>query len=285
MAKSGSARRLKQVAEHEWVFDGPELTGRDLDQFDVSIELLGTDPDKAAKAFRSLLTANPHAIDVRHHLAIAHQLMGRDDEAMAEWTRAVELGSDALPPGFTYGLDRLAWGWLPNRPFLRALHGLTTALRDEGLLGEAILIYNNLLDLNPDDNQGVRMELVSACFAVRRPADVLRVCERYPDDMPDLVFGKALALFQLGREEEAEAAYREAAQAWPLVHAELLKTRHTEPPLMSGFISMGGADQAFAYWEEHGPFWKATRGALAMARRLASAPAPRTRRSARKKSS
>jgi tetratricopeptide (TPR) repeat protein len=217
------------------------------------------------------LKRNPDEIDLRHHLALALKYLDQDDEALKQWTTAVGAGMKALPAGFCFGRDRLEWGWLENRPFLRAYHGLADALMDEGMMGEAAVILNNILDLNPNDNQGVRMILIQCGFLLKRPGDVLRVCERYPAADPDLMYGKALALLQLGREEEAEAAYSEAADAWPKVHQELLKSRHTQPKEMRpGFVTVGGADQAFVYWEEYGQFWKDTRGALAMARRAVS---------------
>lgn len=270
-AKTESGLRLKQIAPHEWVFEGAYLRGQELDRFDEAVELLGDDPEKAAAEFRALLMLRAEALDVRHHLAIALQYLDRDDEALEEWTKAVGAGMRALPPGFCFGRDRLEWGWLENRPFLRAYHGLATALIGEGLLGEAAVTLNNILDLNPNDNQGARMVLVACCFGLRRPGDVLRACERYPEDGPDLQFGKALALLQLGRVGEAEAEYQKAATFWPRVHEELLKTRHTRPKEMHpGFITVGGADEAFAYWEEYGDHWKETRGALAMAKRMGS---------------
>lgn len=271
-AKNVSGLQLKAVGPNEWVFDEPRMSERELDRFDAAIELLGEDPAGAAREFRVLLKRNPDALDLRHHLALALQELEQGDEALHQWTLAVGAGLKALPSGFFFGRDRLEWGWLENRPFLRSYHGLADALMDEGMLGEAVMILNNILDLNPNDNQGVRMILVQCCFGVRRPGDVLRVCERYPEADPDLMFGKALALFQLGQTMEAEKAYQEAAQAWPRVHDELMKSRHTRPrDMRPGYITVGGADQAFAYWEEYGRFWKDTRGALAMARRSGTA--------------
>lgn len=269
-AKAKDGLSLRQVAPHEWVFDGRELSDRQMDRFHAAIERLegGEDPESVLVELETLLAKHPDDIDVRHHIALLLQLVGKDDEALSHWTTAVGQGMSALPPTFYFGLDRLEWGWLQNRPFLRACHGLASALLAERVLGEAVTLLANTLDLNPNDNQGVRMMLVSCCFDLRRPGDVLRVCERYPGDGPDLQFGKALALFQLGRHEEAEEAYREGAQFWPRVHEELLKTRHTRPKSsLPGFITAGGADEAFAWWEEYSAHWKSTKGALAMAKR------------------
>jgi tetratricopeptide (TPR) repeat protein len=267
--KAGPALRLKQVAPTEWVFEGPELRERDMDRFHAAIELLEQDPASSIPRLRALLDAYPDDIDVRHHLAIALDVEGDEDGAMEQWTEAVGLGLAAFPRELCFGRDRLEWGWLQNRPFLRAYLGLATALLEHGLIGEAVVILNNILDLNPNDNQGVRNILVSCWFALRRPGEVLRLSDRYPDSDPDLMFGRALAHLQLGQKEKAEKALRAAASAWPLVHKELLKSRHPQPKSrFPGYITVGGEDQAYAYWSEYKEHWKGTRGALALAKRI-----------------
>ena len=47
-------------------------------------------------------------------------------------------------------------GWLENRPFLRCLHGLALVKYEEGAIEEALRLFQELLSLNPNDNQGVR---------------------------------------------------------------------------------------------------------------------------------
>jgi tetratricopeptide (TPR) repeat protein len=267
--KTGSELRLKEVGPREWMFHGPDLRERDLDRFLAAIERLEQDPASSIAELGAMLEAHPNDIDVRHHLAVALDMRGDEDGAMEQWTKAVGIGLTAFPRELCFGRDRLEWGWRQNRPFLRAYLGLAMALLEQGLIGEAVVILNNVLDLNPNDNQGVRDILVSCWFTLRRPGEVLRLYERYPDSGPDLMFGRALAHLQLGQKAEAEAALRAAASAWPLVHQELLKSRHTQPkPMFPGYITVGGEDEAYVYWEEYGKHWKNTRGALALARRI-----------------
>ena len=269
--KAKASLSLRQIAPHEWVFEGRDLSDRDMDRFHAAIESLESDDDPAPAVarFEALLAAYPDDIDVRHHLALVLQLLGRNDEALEHWTAAVAMGMNGLPPRFYFGLDRIEWGWLQNRPFLRACHGLAAALLEEGVMGEAVTLLANVLDLNPNDNQGVRNLLARCWFDLRRPGEVHRLSERYPGAGPELMYGRALAHLQLGQSDAAEAAFREASSAWPRVHRELLKSRHTRPPqAFPGYITVGGEDQAYAYWEEFGPHWKGTRGALALARRM-----------------
>jgi hypothetical protein len=118
--------------------------------------------------------------------------------------------------------------------------------------------------LNPNDNQGVCALAVTVLFALKRPEDVIKVCMAYPDDgTPEITYGRALALLQLGRDDEATTALREAVRWRPRVAAELLKTRHRRPQSsIPGYITMGGADEAYEYWQHNGQFWEETEGAL-----------------------
>ena len=48
------------------------------------------------------------------------------------------------------------WGHLDNRPFLRCMHGYGLCLWRLGHFDEAESVFNQMLWLNPSDNQGVR---------------------------------------------------------------------------------------------------------------------------------
>jgi tetratricopeptide (TPR) repeat protein len=138
-----------------------------------------------------------------------------------------------------------------------------------GLVGEAISIFQNILYLNPNDNQGIRLLIVECLFRLRRPSEVLAFCERYYDDAsPDLLYGRVLALYQLGHRKKAAASLVEAIRYRPLVAEELAKGAHRAPKdSHPSYITMGGADEAFYYWRKAGEFWSSTRGAIALVRK------------------
>jgi hypothetical protein len=50
----------------------------------------------------------------------------------------------------------LPWGLIDNRPFLRCMHGYGLCLWRLGRFDEAEHIFQQMLWLNPSDNQGVR---------------------------------------------------------------------------------------------------------------------------------
>lgn len=259
------ALRVVEVSEGRWTFEYPRLGWDVMDEFDNAVERWRIGHLAfAAGEYRRLIRGYPEFIDAHHHLALLLDRTGREEEAFRIWQDVVAMGLACLPAGFEIGQDLLPWSILENRPFLRAYHGLGLALLERGETEKALDIFNNLLALNPGDNQGARALAIDCGFWLNRPLDVLAICEQYSDDgMEQVVYGHALALYQLGRKVKAERALREAVEFLPLVARELVKQRHRKPKdLDPNYVTHGGADQAYYYWIEQGPHWKNTPGAL-----------------------
>ncbi|MFC1999975.1 tetratricopeptide repeat protein [Chloroflexota bacterium] len=256
---------LRRVAPREWEFVYPQTHRDVMNEFHSGCELYEAGEPAAAEAiFENVLAQMPDHIDAIHHLAMVLSDSGRSQEARSLWEQAVRIGRKAFPPEFDPQEDRLEWGWLDNRPFLRALHGLGFACLWAGDMEEALKIFQELLQLNPNDNQGNRTIAGKILVQFGRLDEALDLYNRFPEDiMPETLYGRALVLFRLGRKREANRALRQAIEDVPLVARELLKARHRLPKsAIAGFIVAGGADQAYYYWQEWGRQWKGTPGAL-----------------------
>ena len=250
---------LSRVAPHEWEFVYPAIYDDLMDEFYTGCESYEEgNLDEAERIFRAVLAQMPDHLDAIHHLALVLSKRGMLDEARDLWEQTSRIGHKAFPQDFKLGRDRLEWGWLENRPFLRCLHGLALARYDDGEIEEALGLFQELLSLNPNDNQGVRAIAVEALFKLGRFEDALEITKQYPDDvMPETLYGRALALFKLGQRQEASVALQEAIQYLPLVAKEFLKVKHRLPKTaMPDAVTMGGADEAYYYWEHCGQFWE-----------------------------
>ena len=273
--------KLSQMAMHEWEFVYPNTYHDLMDQFDAGCESYEEgDIDEAEKIFRAVLAQMPDHLDAIHHLALVlseRSLMGK---ARDLWEQAVRIGHKAFPQDFELGRDRLEWAWLENRPFLRCLHGLALTRYDDGKTEEALRLFQELLSLNPNDNQGVRAMAQEALFKLGRFEDALEIAEQYPNDiMPQTLYGRALTLFKLGRRQEATVALQEAIEYLPLVGKELLKTKHHLPrTARPDRVTVGGADEAYYYWEQAGRFWKKDAEALEWLREVMKQAATKRRR-------
>ena len=258
-----------EQGDHEWEFDYRRINWDTLRRFHRGIDLWRSGDNVAAeKQYRQLISDYPEFVDVHHHLALLLSETGREEEAFEIWQEIVAFGLSCFPADFSFDQDVLPWGILENRPFLRVYQGFGLELLARRRIEEALAIFSNILDLNPGDNQGVRALAIGCHLHLGHPAEVLEICERYNDDgMEHVLFGRALALYQLGELDDAEMALRFAAECLPLVAKELAKSRHRRPKeLRTDYITYGSADQAYHYWTEHGPYWKKTPGAIAFVR-------------------
>jgi len=174
----------------------------------------------------------------------------------------VRLGLEALPKTFSWRRSRLEWGFLENRPFLRAYHTLGLRLFNRGQTQEAQEVFTRILSVNPNDNQGARYLLLDCLLTTENWQEVLRIVHRYKYDIsPDVSYAKVLALLALHEENKAQTSLRDAIKKHPKVAQELLKSRHVRPKSrFPGTLTLGGDDEAFDYWERNKAYWaKGTR--------------------------
>jgi tetratricopeptide (TPR) repeat protein len=251
--------KLSRVAPHEWRFVYSDIYDNLMDEFDSGCEFYEQgNLDEAERVFKAVLAQMRDHLDAIHHLALVLSERNLLDQARDLWDQSVRIGRKAFPQDFKLGRERLEWGWLENRPFLRCLHGLALARYDEGEVEEALRLFQELLSLNPNDNQGVRAMAEEVLFKLGRLEDALEITEQYREDvMPETLYGRALALFKLGRRREASVALKQAIRYLPLVRKELLKTGHRLPrTARPDMVSVGGADEAYYYWQHWGQFWE-----------------------------
>ena len=212
----------------------------------------------------TLLTAALH----QYHLALLLSYTGRTDEAYDIWYAATQLGLQHLPEAVLKGEEEIPWVFIDNRPFLRAYHalGLEYRMRDAHTL--ALKVWERMLAMNSDDNQGIRMLAMDAYLTLGKDRDALNLAAAYSDDgTPELLYGRVLALFRLEQQREAEQALARAVQVLPRVAQELAKRRHRKPrDFREDIVSIGSPEQAYLYWQDSGFLWKATPGALEFVR-------------------
>ena len=87
--------------------------------------------------------------------------------------------------------------------------------------------------------------------------------------MEGILYGRPLALIQLGEIERAREALAIAVENLPLVAQELVKQRHRKPKgLRLDSVALWSPEQAYLYWKEQGQYWKKTPGALDLLREV-----------------
>ncbi len=107
---------------------------------------------EARKILMELCQDDLRCLDAHSHLG---NLIfdSHPEDAIQHYEVGLRIGGLSLKKGFT-GI--LPWGLTDNRPFLRCMHGYGLCLWRLGHFDEAERVFNELLWLNPSDNQGVR---------------------------------------------------------------------------------------------------------------------------------
>ena len=264
-ASAGNRATLEDIGNKEWRFvEIPyEMEMKFNDLLDAR-DFGSVTPAEMERQLRELLHEAPNFIDVYHHLAMLLDQRGKSQEAQLLWQQAVNIGMQCFIEQFSSTGNKLEWGWLENRPFLRSYHSLGLQYMESGNTEMALSIFKTILSLNPGDNQGVRALVVDCCLKLKMYKDVLTVCkDSQADHMAETIYGRVLALVALKQLAKAEKAFRQAVAVLPLVAAEIVKARHPRPRNMDeGRYTVGGADQAWYYWQEAGNYWEEVPGAI-----------------------
>jgi tetratricopeptide (TPR) repeat protein len=218
-------------------------------------------------------TANPkqriklakQAIEVSPLCADAYNLLAEENaktlaEAIALYHKAVAAGEAAIGPKDFKEFAGHFWGFHETRPYMRARHGLGEALWAAGDKEGAIKNFQEMLELNPGDNQGIRYVLAAKLLDSGRTKELKKLLKTYEDDYSaDIQYTRALIAFSEGASNANEIA-KEALDTNKHVPSILSGKKKSTP--LGNYITMGGEDEASGYVEIFGRAWKKTPGSI-----------------------
>lgn len=108
---------------------------------------------KAKKLIKQALELDPNNVDAYNYLASVEKDI---DKAIKQYEKAIRAGEKTLGKKFFKEEKGYFWGMLETRPYMRAKAGLADCLTAKNEIDKAIEIYEEMLELNPNDNQGIR---------------------------------------------------------------------------------------------------------------------------------
>lgn len=214
---------------------------------------------EAAQLCRKALEIYPDCTDALTMLAEIETDLVCD---YVEWMRkAVEAGRRDLGQKFFKENKGFFWELIETRPFMRAIAMLSEALIQWGkaeAVDEAIKIQEEMLELNPNDNHGVRDWLAGCYLARKRYKDTSALFERYPEDwLAAPAWARVLHAYATGNEERASELLTKARKR--NAHVELYLTgRKRRPRIRTEMYSPGDhseavlcADMLWEAWKKH----------------------------------
>ena len=172
--------------------------------------------------------------------------------------KAVAAGKRSLGAAFFRQNKGHFWMLIQTRPYMRVLETLGGEMAAVGMNLDAVAIYEEMLALNPNDNQGVREPLLGLYLAVDDAVGAGKLLKRYKED-PSACFawGRVIERFMAEDCPGAEAALRKAMRANPFV-ARQLTGREQVPRGLPDMYELGSMEEAtlcqhylMAAWAAH----------------------------------
>ncbi len=221
-------------------------------------------PERRAQLARDALALSPDCADA--YVLLAEQTPRRK-EALKLYEQGVAAGERAL------GSERFQeavghfWGVLETRPYMRAREGLAQVLWTSGRRNEAVRHLQEMLRLNPNDNQGLRYTLAGWLLFLDRDAELEALLRQFDDDgMAAWAYTRALLAFRKhGDTLEARQLLKQAKKANKYVPDYLLG-RKFPPEQQPPHYGLGDENEALIYVAGFLAGWKGTPGAVAWLR-------------------
>jgi tetratricopeptide (TPR) repeat protein len=214
-------------------------------------------------------------------LHLAHQALKESEECADAYVLLAEEEADTLEQAFQYYQDGVAageralgkrffkknagqfWGLLETRPYMRALAGKANSLWRLKRGDEAIKAYQELLRLNPGDNQGIRYILVDLFLDLKRDDEVERLLACYDGDWSTVwLYTKALLTYRSsGPSAKANRKLKDALKENSHV-SDYLTGKKRIPNRLPEKLEWGGESEAVDYASNHLNYWRRTPGAI-----------------------
>ncbi len=272
--KSQSARRPTGRSQRNETFDLPDprlmertlrqISGRQGSSAEAQAQAwldCAYQADTAREARHCALQALSYWPDCADAFCVLAELSDDPREAEALYSEGVAAGRRALGDEFD-SLHGQFWGYLPTRPYMRAREGLAIALRRLGRTREAADHLQELLKLNPHDNQGARHTLMPWLLDLDSE-ELDALLERYAEDYFAMTaWTRVLASLRNGDDAaRTKHLLDEARKRNPHVVDFLLGAQ----PLwddVGEYVAIGKESEAAHYAETCLRHWRDTPGAI-----------------------
>ncbi len=265
-ADNSATSEFPSLQSMEGIFAGIGLGGGQSDAVVEAQQLMydaweAPTRQQAVALAKKALSISPDCADAYNFLA--EQTAKSMEEAIDLYTKGVEAGERAIgKQAFIEDVGHF-WGLLETRPYMRARAGLAECLWAVGRREEAVAHFQDLLRLNPNDNQGIRDLLMPRLIELGRDKDAEKLFKQFDDDgMATWMYSRALLDFRKhGESPKADASLKAALAENKFVPSYLLG-RKKMPRNLPAHYGFGDDTEAVTFAYGNKAAWQSTPGAL-----------------------
>lgn len=240
--------------------DLPESTTDKGRSQDLVLQAYDETPAKGKELIKQALELDPDNADAYNFLASVETNV---DKALALYKQAVEAGERALGEEFMKENKGHFWGLIETRPYMRAKAGVAGCLYAKNRVNATIEVYREMIELNPNDNQGVRYLLATILLSKKDLSDYESFVKKYEgEDSALWHYNNALYHFKkMGKSAKSDRELMKAYKFNPYVMEFMLGLKEL-PDEMPQYIGRGDENEAAAYIYDAIHTWGKTDGAL-----------------------
>ena len=148
------------------------------------------------------------------------------------------------------------WGLLYTRPYMRSKEGYANCLWIAGQADKAAKEFQEMLELNPNDNQGVRYSLISIFIELRQFEKALRLLKTYDENCAYMNYSRVLIEYgKNGLSSRLENLLDSAIQQNAHV-IDFLVGRKKLPRQEPEFYGFGDTSEAVVYVNANYHLWQ-----------------------------
>lgn len=250
---------LKKMQEQS-INDLPGKTDKKGRSQDLVYEAHEQPVSKGKKLVKQALELDPDNADAYNYLASTEKNL---DKATEFFEKAIEAGENTLGNKFIREEKGYFWGIFKTRPYMRAKAGLADCLYAKKEIDKAIKICAEMLELNPNDNQGMRY-LLSTLLLSKKDLSAFERFMKKTEDENCAVWNYNKALYQFkktGQTTKSDKALLKAYKSNEFVIDYMLGIKEM-PDELPQYIGRGDKDEAVSYINQAWAIWEKTEGAF-----------------------
>ncbi|WP_025685167.1 SEC-C domain-containing protein [Paenibacillus maysiensis] len=222
---------------------------------------------KKKKLISQARELDPNNVDA---LLMLSKLATDISEAIKLANSAMTYARDELGEDFFVQNKEYFWGMVETRPYMRSKELYAKLVYTSGRISAACEQYEQLLALNPNDNQGIRYSLLLCYLELERFEQAEQLLQSYANEgSTEFQYGKlALEYLQNGETANLTFLYKLARKQNRHVPAYLLGKK-TLPSTQPQYMTPGDINDAVQYVDSHENLWARLYGLVEWMRKQA----------------